>query len=241
MRLYYKPLVLLIWLGAVVMMLGGALSLSDRRLRIGAPKPARRRSPPCSRRSRDRCAASRSLRSCSRCWRRGAAFAVQPDEMLKDPALEARARHLSQELRCMVCQNQSIDDSEAPLARDLRVLVRERLEAGDSDQQVLDFLVARYGEFVLLKPPFKLDTLLLWGLPPLALLAGLVGIAADGAPPRTSVAQAPQPLTPQEQEKVATLVEPGSERSLNFTAEFQVRVSSIFPILPKFNPPDRTP
>src|ERR1041385_4091263 len=97
------------------------------------------------------------------------ALAVTPDEILKDPALEARARHLSQELRCMVCQNQSIDDSEAPLAHDLRVLVRDRLKAGDSDPQVLDFLVARYGEFVLLKPRFELRTLLLWTLPPIAL------------------------------------------------------------------------
>src|SRR5476651_229511 len=101
------------------------------------------------------------------------AFAVTPDEMLKDPALELRARDLSRELRCMVCQNQSIDDSEAPLAKDLRVLVRERLTKGDSDRQVLDFLVARYGEFVLLKPPLQLHTLLLWGLPPLALLGGM--------------------------------------------------------------------
>ena len=138
----------------------------------------------------------------------GAALAVRPDEMLKDPALEARARHLSEGLRCMVCQNQSIDDSEAPLAHDLRVLVRQRLVAGDSDRQVLDFLVARYGDFVLLKPPFKLDTLLLWGLPPLALLAGLAGIAVM-ARRRTSVAERPEPLTPQEQEKVATLVGSG--------------------------------
>ena len=84
------------------------------------------------------------------------ALAVQPDEILKDPALEARARDLSRELRCMVCQNQSIDNSEAPLARDIRVLVRERLTKGDSDQQVIDYLVARYGEFVLLKPRFEL-------------------------------------------------------------------------------------
>src|SRR5476651_214518 len=101
-----------------------------------------------------------------------AALAVQPDEILKDPALEARARNLSQELRCMVCQNQSIDDSEAPLARDLRLLVRERIAAGDSDAQVIDFLVARYGEFVLLKPRLKPHTLLLWLLPPLALAGG---------------------------------------------------------------------
>jgi cytochrome c-type biogenesis protein CcmH len=97
-----------------------------------------------------------------------ASWAVQPDEMLPDPILEARARALSKELRCMVCQNESIDDSEAPLAHDLRVLVRERLKAGDTDQQVLDFLVARYGEFVLLKPPLSWHTVALWGLPPAA-------------------------------------------------------------------------
>jgi cytochrome c-type biogenesis protein CcmH len=100
--------------------------------------------------------------------------AVQPNEMLKDPALEARARTLSQQLRCMVCQNESIDDSDAPLAHDLRVLVRERLEAGDSDTQVLNFLVARYGEFVLLKPRLSWHTVLLWGLPPGLLLTGMV-------------------------------------------------------------------
>jgi cytochrome c-type biogenesis protein CcmH len=102
-------------------------------------------------------------------------FAVQPDEILPDPALEARARALSHELRCMVCQNQSIDDSDAPLAHDLRVLVRERLKAGDSDGQVVDFLVARYGEFVLLKPRLAWHTAPLW-LAPIALL--LVGGAA---------------------------------------------------------------
>jgi len=101
-----------------------------------------------------------------------AAYAVQPDEIMSDPAKETRARDLSRELRCMVCQNQSIDDSEAPLARDLRLLVRERIAAGDSDAQVIDFLVARYGEFVLLKPRLKPHTLLLWLLPPLALAGG---------------------------------------------------------------------
>lgn len=106
------------------------------------------------------------------------AFAVQPDEMLADPALELRARTLSRELRCMVCQNQSIDDSEAPLARDLRLLVRERLKAGDSDQQVLDFLVARYGQFVLLKPRFGWDTALLWGAPAGVLVIGVLGLVA---------------------------------------------------------------
>ena len=101
-----------------------------------------------------------------------AAHAVLPDEIMSDPAKELRARNLSRELRCMVCQNQSIDDSEAPLARDLRLLVRERIAAGDSDQQVLDFLVARYGEFVLLKPPLEPSTWLLWLLSPLVLAGG---------------------------------------------------------------------
>ena len=102
--------------------------------------------------------------------------AVEPKEMLADPALETRARNLSKELRCMVCQNQSIDDSEAPLAHDLRVLVRERLQAGDSDTQVISFLVARYGEFVLLRPPLAWHTAALWGLPPAALLIGVIAI-----------------------------------------------------------------
>ena len=100
------------------------------------------------------------------------AYAVQPDEIMSDPAKETRARDLSRELRCMVCQNQSIDDSEAPLARDLRLLVRERIAAGDSDIQVIDFLVVRYGEFVLLKPRFNPHTLVLWLLPPLAVMGG---------------------------------------------------------------------
>ena len=101
-----------------------------------------------------------------------AAYAVQPDEIISDPVKEARARDLSRELRCMVCQNQSIDDSEAPLAKDLRILVRERIAAGDSDAQVIDFLVARYGEFVLLKPQLNLHTWILWLLPPLVLAGG---------------------------------------------------------------------
>jgi len=100
------------------------------------------------------------------------AHAVQPDEIMKDPAQESRARNLSKELRCMVCQNQSIDDSDAPLARDLRLLVRERIATGESDKQVLDFLVARYGEFVLLKPRLNLRTLLLWLLTPVVLISG---------------------------------------------------------------------
>ncbi len=103
-----------------------------------------------------------------------AAFAVQPDEILSDPALEARARVLSAQLRCLVCQNQSIDDSDAPLARDLRVLIRERLVQGESNAQVVDYLVSRYGEFVLLKPRLNSRTLLLWGGPFAILLIGAV-------------------------------------------------------------------
>jgi len=108
------------------------------------------------------------------------ARAVQPDEIMADPVKEARARDLSRELRCMVCQNQSIDDSEAPLARDLRLLVRERIAAGDSDSQVIDFLVVRYGEFVLLKPRFERQTLLLWLLTPLALAGGGLALWMHG-------------------------------------------------------------
>ena len=125
------------------------------------------------------------------------AAAVQPDEVLQNASLEARARALSRELRCMVCQNQSIDDSDAPLARDLRILVRERLTAGDSDTQVLDFLVARYGQFVLLRPRFESETALLWLTPVLVLAFGALGavlfvrrrnrILADGAGPRLTI------------------------------------------------------
>jgi cytochrome c-type biogenesis protein CcmH len=103
-------------------------------------------------------------------------LSVQPDEVLSDQQLETRARNLSRELRCMVCQNQSIDDSDAPLARDLRILVRERLQAGDNDRQILDFLTARYGEFVLLKPRFSLQTALLWLLPAAVVAIGALGL-----------------------------------------------------------------
>lgn len=100
------------------------------------------------------------------------AFAVNPDEMLADPALEARARQLSGGLRCLVCQNESIDDSNADLAKDLRLLVRERLEAGDTDEEVIDYLVSRYGEFVLLRPRFDWANLALWATPLIVLLGG---------------------------------------------------------------------
>jgi cytochrome c-type biogenesis protein CcmH len=105
------------------------------------------------------------------------AFAVLPSEQLADPKLEARARAISQELRCVVCQNQTIDDSNADLAHDLRVLLRQRLSAGDSDQQAVAFIVGRYGDYVLLKPPFKPETMMLWLGPFLFLLAGGAGVA----------------------------------------------------------------
>jgi cytochrome c-type biogenesis protein CcmH len=137
----------------------------------------------------------------------GPTQAVQPDEMLKDPVLEARARDLSRELRCMVCQNQSIDDSEAPLARDLRLLVRERLGKGDSDQQVLDFLVSRYGQFVLLRPPLEWRSLLLWGLPPVALIAGLIGLLIK-VRRQNSAPDGAEVLSQDEQRRLSTLVDP---------------------------------
>lgn len=131
------------------------------------------------------------------------ALAVQPDEILKDPVLEARARALSVELRCLVCQSQSIDDSDATIARDLRILVRERLEAGDSDEQVKTFLVDRYGEYVLLKPRITWHTALLWGAPPALLIVG--GVLAVGVFRRRRAAQAPG-LTPAEEARVEALL-----------------------------------
>jgi cytochrome c-type biogenesis protein CcmH len=134
-------------------------------------------------------------------------FAVEPGEMLKDPVLETRARALSKELRCMVCQNQSIDDSEAPLAHDLRALVRERLTAGDSDAQVMDFLVARYGEFVLLKPPLSWHTAALWGLPPAILLLGVLALVIVVGRRRSAAApQEPANLTAAEEKRLSELL-----------------------------------
>jgi len=132
--------------------------------------------------------------------------AVEPKEILADPTLETRARVLSKELRCMVCQNQSIDDSEAPLAHDLRVLVRERLKAGDSDVQVIDFLVARYGEFVLLKPRLSWHTAALWGLPPAVLLIGIGMIVLVIRRRRTAPAAETANLTAAEEARLSDLL-----------------------------------
>ena len=128
-------------------------------------------------------------------------FAVQPDEVMKDPTLEARARALSVGLRCMVCQNQSIDDSDAPLARDIRILIRQRIAEGESNEAVRAYLVSRYGDFILLKPPFKPETWLLWLSPPLTLCAGLAAVllARRRAPPATPV------LSAQEEAQLAAL------------------------------------
>lgn len=136
----------------------------------------------------------------------GPAFAVNPDEVLADPALEARARAISAELRCMVCQNQSIDDSNAELAKDLRVLVRERLVGGDSDEAVVAYVVSRYGEFVLLKPRFEMKTLILWGMPAVLLLVGAVALVVAS---RRRVSQPKgAPLSEDEQEKLKKLLRP---------------------------------
>jgi cytochrome c-type biogenesis protein CcmH len=136
-----------------------------------------------------------------------ASRAVEPGEMLSNPALEARARALSKDLRCMVCQNESIDDSGAPLAHDLRVLVRDRIKSGDSDAQVLDFLVARYGEFVLLKPRLSWHTVALWGLPPAVLLVGAIVILMDLRRRRSGqAAQEQAVLTAAEEARLAELL-----------------------------------
>jgi cytochrome c-type biogenesis protein CcmH len=133
-----------------------------------------------------------------------AALAVEPAERLADPALEARARVLSQGLRCLVCQNESIDESHAELAHDIRVLLRERLAAGDSDEAAMAYIVARYGDFVLLQPPVKSSTLLLWFGPPVLLLLGGAGVLVALRRRRDP----PPPLSDEERQRLATLLEP---------------------------------
>ena len=135
----------------------------------------------------------------------GPAQAVRPDEMLPDPALEARAREVSRELRCLVCRNQSIDDSDADLAHDLRVLVRERIKAGDRDDQVVAYVRARYGDFVLLRPPFAVVTLLLWGGPALILLLGGIAVSRYYRARGRSDGSAP-PLSPEERRRLAAVL-----------------------------------
>ena len=137
------------------------------------------------------------------------AWAVQPNEMLSDPALEARARALSAELRCLVCQNESIDESGADLARDLRLLIRERITQGESNAQVKDFLVSRYGDFILLNPPFKASTWLLWLSAPITLLLGIWAIFSASRRPRTK----PVPLSAEEEKLLRTLDQNNSSKS----------------------------
>ena len=136
------------------------------------------------------------------------AGAVQPDEILQDQALEERARALSAGLRCLVCQNQSIDDSDAPLAKDLRILVRERLKAGDSDEEIIDFVVARYGEFVLLKPRFTPHNWVLWLATPLVLLVAFAGLVIAYRR-RRSAGEPPKPLTVGEKRRLKRLMSEG--------------------------------
>ena len=144
--------------------------------------------------------------------------AVQVDEILPDRVLEARAREISHELRCMVCQNQSIDDSEAPLARDLRLLVRERLKAGDSDNQVIDYIVARYGEFVLLKPRLSWHTAILWGAPLAILLAGVfaIGLSVLRRPAGATLAEAAA-LSEAERQKLSAIAPSHADTAQRFT------------------------
>ncbi len=138
------------------------------------------------------------------------AMAVEPHEILNDPALEARARDISKILRCLVCQNQSIDDSNAGLARDLRVIVRERLTAGDSDDAVIAFVTSRYGDFVLLKPPFKSTTYLLWGGPGIILLIGLVAVVVTFRR-RAAQPSYAAPLTDDEMQRLEKLTDGGRD------------------------------
>jgi len=188
---------------------GGAHSATE-----GAPAAVRLPPPPCF-------AWSPAPAARERIWRALAmlfflmiaatpAHAVHPDEILADPNLEARAREIGGELRCLVCRNQSIEDSDADLAHDLRVVVRDRLKAGDNNQQVIDYIHARYGDFVLLRPPFQTDTLLLWGGPALILVLGALGIAMFYR--RRRNATAPPPLTPDEQHRLAAVLGEGAER-----------------------------
>ena len=137
------------------------------------------------------------------------AHAVRPDEMLADPGLEARAREVGRELRCLVCRNQSIDDSDADLAHDLRVLVRERIKQGDSNDQIVAYLRARYGDFVLLRPPFEMGTLLLWGGPLMILVFGGVALARFY---RRGQATVPPPLSADERRRLAAILGEGAER-----------------------------
>ena len=195
-NLFWKPYVILVWLGSIFMAFGGVLSLTDRRFRVGAPVKAFQKH-----------AASSAMIILAMSFLAvqsvGNAYAVQPDERLKDPILEQRARDISINLRCLVCQNQSIDDSNAPLARDLRMIVRERLSKGDSNTAVTDFVVERYGTYVLLKPPFNLTTFLLWFAPVFLLLVSVMSLWAVRR--KFQGSENTPPLTDEERKVIASL------------------------------------
>ena len=214
-RIYWKPLVALIWLGAldhgVWRRAVAERHASSRRRRTARPQD--RRGQPFAG------GVMMNYRLVRRCMVVAAfwlvplaAGAVQPDEILADPKLEARARDLSAQLRCMVCQNQSIDDSNAELARDLRLLVRERLKAGDSDDAIRTYLVQRYGDFILLRPPVKAETLALWGAPIVILLVGGGAIFLNSRRRRAAVLE-PQGLSDREAVELKTLLDRDSPSS----------------------------
>ena len=187
----------------------GPLPARGERGRAGAfsPRPARagRGRDPARRAGRVRGSLGTAFSLLVLLWISVPAHAVRPDEMLADPKLETRARDISRDLRCLVCRNQSIDDSEADLAHDLRVLVRDRLRAGDSDRQVVDYIVSRYGDFVLLKPPFEASTWLLWGGPLLVLVIGAIGVRRFVR--RQATATPPPPLTADEERRLAAMLD----------------------------------
>ena len=190
-RYYYNPGVAWMWAGALIMALGALVSICDRRLRVGAPRRALR--PAVT-------AVLALVLVCSA----APALAIEADEMFADPAKEARARDIGKQLRCLICQNQSIFDSNAGLAKDLRMVVRERIDAGDDDTAVMDYIVARYGDYVLLRPPVKAHTLVLWGAPVLLLALALFAAwrRARRAPAET--------LTSEERAQARRILEGGS-------------------------------
>ncbi|WP_404422520.1 cytochrome c-type biogenesis protein [Thalassospira australica] len=143
----------------------------------------------------------------------GPAFAVNPDEMLADPKLEERAREISQELRCLVCQNQSIDDSDADLARDLRILVRERLVVGDTDEEVIEYIVERYGDYVLLNPPLKPETYILWISPAVLVFFALIAVIVFYRRKQREDGTGPKSLSDQEQKRLDEILGTSQDRS----------------------------
>ena len=171
LRYFYNPGVLWIWVGAAVMALGGLVSLTDRRLRVGAPQP--RRGPGRASGRPAAAAVAGAFVALFLALAAAPALAVDPDEMLDAPALEQKAQAIARKLRCVVCDNQSILDSNATIAKDLRILVRERVAAGDDEEAVLERVVSYYGDYVLFEPPVRLETIVLWAAPALFFIGGV--------------------------------------------------------------------